>query len=180
MVLRTIAAVAIGLSVLIPQMAFGEQAAAPAAPYPLDEIPDAMPFGTPYGAPISLERANGVIAAAVEAAKKRGWQISIAVVDSSGSPVAFARMDGANMASADLAQGKARTSIRYRRPTKVFEDAIQKKDFKYLLSLEGIVASRGGIPLVEDGKMIGAIGCSGGTGSQDEAVCASAAATVNK
>jgi uncharacterized protein GlcG (DUF336 family) len=68
----------------------------------------------------------------------------------------------------------------FRRPTKAFEDAVQKSDYKYVLTLDGIIASRGGIPLIDDGKLIGAIGCSGGAGSQDEASCTVGAATVNK
>src|SRR5271163_817832 len=92
----------------------------------------------------------------------------------------LARMDGAQIASVVVAQHKARAAASFRRPTKVFEDAIQKSDNKYVLSLDGVIASRGGIPLIEDGKLIGAIGCSGGTGSQDEAACTAGAATVNK
>jgi glc operon protein GlcG len=75
---------------------------------------------------------------------------------------------------------KARAAASFRRPTKVFEDGVQKSDNKYLLSLDGIIASRGGIPLIEDGKLIGAIGCSGATGAQDEAACMAGAATINK
>ena len=74
----------------------------------------------------------------------------------------------------------ARAAAKYRRPTKVFEDVVQKFDLKYILSLDDVVASRGGIPLIEDGKIIGAIGCSGGTGSQDEVICTAGAALVNK
>lgn len=73
-----------------------------------------------------------------------------------------------------LRSHKARAAARYRRPTKVFEEGIQKSDLKYILTLDDVIASRGGIPLVEDGKLIGAVGCSGGTGSQDEAVCLAA------
>jgi uncharacterized protein GlcG (DUF336 family) len=75
---------------------------------------------------------------------------------------------------------KARAAAQFRRPTHLLEDAIQKSDAKYLVTLDGVIASRGGIPLIEDGKLIGAIGCSGGTGSQDEAVCSVGAATINK
>jgi uncharacterized protein GlcG (DUF336 family) len=89
-------------------------------------------------------------------------------------------MDGAQLASIAISEHKARAAAKYRRPTRAFEDAMQKSDFKYALTLDDIIASRGGIPLVEGGKIIGAIGCSGGTGSQDEAVCAAAAATIGK
>jgi len=146
-----------------------------AAPNPLDEIPDAMPFATPYGAPIPLAKAQALVQAAAEDAGKRGWQMTFAVVDSAGTLVSYAHMDGANLASAEIAGLKATTAVRFKRPTKAFEDGIQKKGFNYLLSLPRVLASRGGIPLIEDGKVIGAIGCSGGTGAQDEAVCVAAA-----
>jgi glc operon protein GlcG len=150
------------------------------APNPLDVIPDKMPFSTPYGAPISLQRAQAVAQAAVTEATRRGWQLNIAVVDSGANLVTFVRMDGAQLASIAISEHKARAAVKYRRPTKAFEDAMQKSDLKYALTLDDIIASRGGIPLVEGGKLIGAVGCSGGTGSQDEAVCSAAAATINK
>jgi glc operon protein GlcG len=146
----------------------------------LDAVPDKMPFGVPYGAPISLQRAQAVAQAAVAEAARRGWQLNIAVVDSGANLVTFLRMDGAQLGSIAIAQHKARASVKFRRPTKAFEDAVQKSDLKYVLTLDDIVASRGGIPLIEDGKIIGAIGCSGGTGSQDEVVCSAAAATISK
>jgi glc operon protein GlcG len=157
-------------------------AADPAAPpaNPLDVIPDKMPFNTPYGAPISLQRAQAVAQAALAEASKRGWQINIAVVDSGANLVTFLRMDGAQLASIAISEHKARTAVKFRRPTKAFEDAVQKADYKYVLTLDDIVASRGGIPLIEDGKLVGGIGCSGGTGSQDEVVCTAGAATINK
>jgi glc operon protein GlcG len=156
------------------------QQAEPPKPNPLDVIPEKMPFATPYGAPISLARAQAAISAAIGEAEKRGWMVNIAVVDSGANLVAFARMDGAQIASVAVAEHKARTAASFRRATKVFEDAIQKSDNKYVLTIDGVIASRGGIPLIEDGKLIGAIGCSGGTGSQDEAACTAGAATVNK
>ena len=154
------------------------QAQTPPAANPLDVVPDSMPFDVPYGAPISLQRAEAVIAAAVSEAKKHNWKLNVAVVDSGANLVAFQRMDGAQLASISIAEHKARTAAKFRRPTKAFEDAVQKSDYKYILSLDDVVTSRGGIPLIEDGKIIGAIGCSGGTGSQDEAVCTVAAALV--
>ena len=156
------------------------QQAEPPKPNPLDVIPEKMPFATPYGAPISLARAQAAISAAIGEAEKRGWAVNIAVVDSGANLVAFARMDGAQLASVAVAEHKARAAASFRRATKVFEDAIQKSDNKYVLTIDGVIASRGGIPLIEDGKLIGAIGCSGGTGSQDEAACTVGAATVNK
>jgi glc operon protein GlcG len=174
-------AVSLLATVVLLGMGVG-RAADPAAPpaNPLDAIPDKMPFNTPYGAPISLQRAQAVTAAAMAEAAKRGWQLNIAVVDSGANLVTFVRMDGAQLASIAVSEHKARTAVKFRRPTKAFEDAVQKAGLNYVLTLDDIVASRGGIPLIEDGKLIGAIGCSGGTGSQDEAVCAAAAATINK
>ena len=152
----------------------------PAAPYPLDAIPDKMPFDTPYGAPISLERAEAAIKAAVAEATKKGWPMNVAVVDSGGNLMAFARMDRAQLASIAVSEHKARAAVTFRRPTKAFEEAIQKSGSNYVLTLDGMIGSRGGIPLIVDGKMIGAIGCSGGAGSQDEVVCSAGAATLNK
>jgi uncharacterized protein GlcG (DUF336 family) len=149
------------------------------APTNLDDIPDKMPFSTPYGAPISAQRAQSLIQAAVAAAEKRGWALNIAVVDSGANLVAFLRMDGAQLASISIAQHKARTAARFRRPTKVYEDAVEKSDHKYVLSIDDVIAARGGIPLIEEGKLIGAVGCSGGAGSQDEVVCTAAADLVN-
>jgi uncharacterized protein GlcG (DUF336 family) len=149
-------------------------------PYPLDAIPDKMPFNTPYGPPISLSRAQAAIEAAKAEAEKHGWPLDIAIVDSGANLIAFARMDGAQLASIAVSEHKAKAAASFRRPTRVFEEGLQKSDYKYILTLDGVIASRGGIPLIEDGKLIGAIGCSGGTGSQDEVVCLAGAATINK
>jgi uncharacterized protein GlcG (DUF336 family) len=150
------------------------------APPNLDAIPEKMPFATPYGPPIGAQKAQAVTQAAAAEASKRGWALNIAVVDSGGNLVSFLRMDDAQLASIPISEHKARVAVRYRRPTKALEDGVQKFDFKYLLTLDDVIASRGGIPLVEDGKIIGAIGCSGGTGSQDEAACMVGAAVINK
>ena len=154
------------------------EAQTPAPANPLDAVPDSMPFDVPYGTPISLDRAESAIAAAVAEAKKHHWKMNIAVVDSGANLVAFQRMDGAQLASIAVSEHKARTAASFRRETKIFEDAIQLKQSYYALTLDGIIASRGGIPLIEGGKLIGAIGCSGGTGSQDEVVCKAGAATI--
>ena len=103
-----------------------------------------------------------------------------ALVDSGGQLVAFERMDGAQLASISISQHKARTAVMYRRETKIFENAIQNGGLNYIMTLDDVIGSRGGIPLVADGKIIGAIGCSGGTGSQDEVIAKAGAAVVNK
>lgn len=139
-----------------------------------------MPFNLPFGTPVSLEKAQALVQAAVAEANKRGWPEDFAVVDWGGNLVAFARMDGAQLASIAIAEHKARTAARYRRPTVAFENAVQKFGFNYILSLDDVIASRGGIPLVRNGKIIGSIGCSGGTGSQDETIATAGAAVINK
>ena len=172
-------AVLLGAALLVAGEAKAQQQPAPAG-NPLDVVPEKMPFNTPYGTPIPLQRAQSVAQAAMEEASKRGWQLNIAVVDSGGNLVTFLRMDGAQLGSIPIAEHKARASVKFRRPTKIFENGIQGSDYKYLLTLDDVIASRGGIPLIEDGKLIGAIGCSGGTGAQDEAACTAGAATINK
>jgi uncharacterized protein GlcG (DUF336 family) len=139
-----------------------------------------MPFDVPYGAPITLDRAEAALDAAVAEAKKHDWKLNMAVVDSGGNLVAFRRMDGAQLASISISEHKARASVKFRRETKTFENGIQLNNLHYVLTLDDVIASRGGIPLVEGGKLIGAIGCSGGTGSQDEVGCKAGAATINK
>jgi glc operon protein GlcG len=146
---------------------------------PLDVVPNEIPFDVPYGLPISLGRAEAVIHAAVAEAMKRGWKMNVAVADSGGNLVAFQRMDGAMLASIQIAEHKARAAAIFRRPTKVFEDGVQLMHLNYLLAFDGIIASRGGIPLIDRGVIIGAIGCSGGTDSQDEIVSEAGAAEIN-
>ena len=153
---------------------------APLTSNPLDVIPNEIPFDVPYGLPISLEQAQAVIQAAVAEAKKRNWKMNVAVADSGGNLVAFQRMDGAMLASIQIAEHKARAAVTFRRPTKVFEDGVQLMHLNYLLAFDGIIASRGGIPLIDRGVIIGAIGCSGGTDSQDEIVSKAGAAVINQ
>ena len=166
--------VAVAGLALLAAPAFAQQPPA----NPLDAVAEKMPFDIPYGAPISLERAQAVIGAAIAEAKKHDWKFNIAVVDSGGNLVAFQRMDGAQLASIPIAEHKARTAVSFRRETKVFEDAIQLKSLNYVATLDGVIASRGGIPLIEGNKVIGAVGCSGAQGSQDEVVCRAGAALV--
>ena len=168
----------LGSLLLAATTSYAQQPAPTPPPNPLDNVPDKMPFDVPYGAPIGLDRAQAAIAATVAEAKKRDWKLIVTVVDSGGNLVAFQRMDGAQLASIQISEHKARAAANFRRETKAFENGIQLNNFNYLITLDGIIASRGGIPLVEGGKLIGAIGCSGGTGSQDEVACKAGAATV--
>src|SRR6476659_1880332 len=146
-------------------------------PNPMDNVPDKMPNDIPYGTPTSLDKAQAAINAAIAESKKRGWKLNVAMVDSGANLVAFARMDGAQIGSIAISEHKARAAAKYRRPTKVFEEFMQQGR-NYIGTLDDVIASRGGIPLVEDNKIIGAIGCSGATGSQDEVVCMAGAATI--
>lgn len=168
-------AFAIALALALPGIGHAQAPAAPANP--LDVIPDKMPFNVPYGTPISLGRAQQLLAAATAEAAKRGWAMNVAVVDPNGDLLAFARMDGAQLASIDIAQHKARVAARYRRESKAIEAGVMGGN-TYMLTLDGVIASRGGIPLVEDGKIIGAIGASGGAGSQDEVTAKAEAAAL--
>jgi glc operon protein GlcG len=152
-------------------------AASAQQPNPLDNVPDKMPFDIPYGPPISLDRAQAAINAAVAESKKRGWKLNVAMVDSGGRLVAFARMDGAALASIAIAEHKARTAAMFRRETKALESGVQAGN-NYLLTLDDVIASRGGIPINVNGQIIGAIGCSGATGAQDEVVCKAGAEAV--
>ena len=160
--------------------ASASRALQPAETNPLDFVPEKIPFDTPYGPPISLERAQAAIDAAVADAKKRNWKMNVAVADSGGNLVAFQRMDGAMLASIQIAEHKARAAATFRRPTKIFEDGINLMHLNYLLAFDGVIASRGGIPLIEKGLIIGAIGVSGGTDSQDEIVSEAGAAVINQ
>jgi uncharacterized protein GlcG (DUF336 family) len=138
---------------------------------PNDAIPDAM-TPLPYGEPVNLETAKKVAAAAIAETQKRNWNaLCIAVVNPSGDLVYFEKQDNCQYASIGVSQHKARTAARYRRATLVFETLIGKGPyFSYLTTLDDVIASRGGNPLVVDGKVIGAIGVSGGSGSQDNVV----------
>lgn len=166
------------VAVVLAAAAVGAAAQQP-QPNPMDVVPDKMPFDVPYGPPISLDHAQAAINAAVTETRKRGWKLNIAVVDSGANLVAFARMDGAQLGSIAIAEHKARAAAKFRRETKAFEAGIQGGN-NYLITLDDVIGSRGGIPLVENGRIIGAIGCSGGTGSQDEVGCKAGAATINK
>ena len=159
----------------------GQASAQAPTPAPAAPVPDQMPFDVPYGPAITADRAAKVVAAAVEEAKKspRNWKLAIAVVDPNGDLVYFYKMDQTQVASIAIAQGKARTAARFRRPSGAFFTAMQNPANAYLATLDPtLVASTGGFPLVEGGKIIGAIGCSGATGDQDGVACKAGADTV--
>ena len=120
-----------------------------------------------YGPAVNVTQAKKIAAAAVAECQKNGWNIAVAVVDPHGTLVYYEKMEDTQYASADIAIGKARAAATYRRPTRAFADAINKGS-PATATLPGVFASPGGVPLMVDGKVIGAIGGSGVTGDQDE------------
>ena len=173
----TLAACAMA-AVSSPTFAQTQTPAAPPAPPSAGGTPDAVPFDIPYGMSIGLDRAKQVMAAAEAEAKRRNWKMNIAVVDTNGELVQFERMEGAQIASGTVSIGKARTAARYRRESRIFYN-VYESGHPYVSTLDPtLVASPGGFPLIEGGKVIGAVGCSGGTGDQDAAVCKAGAEVV--
>jgi len=156
-----------------------QTASPPPTPAPAGGTPEQMPFTTPYGAPITAERAVRVVNAVLaEARKHPTWRFAISVVDPSGELVYFYKMDDTQLAAIEISQNKARTAARFRRETRVFYNAFEA-GHHYLSTFGGtFVASPGGYPLIEGGKLIGAVGCGGGTGDQDAMVCGAGAASV--
>ena len=124
-----------------------------------------------YGEPVNLEQAKKAVAAAHEFAAKNGWAMAIAVAGPSGDLIYFTKMDNTQYASIAISQHKARAAATFRRPTKVFEDRIATPAGVPAITLDGVIGSEGGIPLVIGGKIVGALGCSGGTGQQDGQAC---------
>ena len=152
----------------------------PAASNPLDVVPDKMPFDIPYGAPISLEHANGVIAAAVAEAQKHDWKLNVAVVDSGGNLVAFQRMDGAIWASAYGSQGKAVASSAFARPSGVMQERATQPTPAGINAASGglMIMGQGAVPLFRNGNLVGAVGVGGGTSQEDEDCAAAGAAAL--
>jgi glc operon protein GlcG len=135
---------------------------------------------TPYGAPISLENAKKAAAPALAEAVKNHWNMAVAVVDPSGNLVYYEKMDDTQLGSANVAIDKARSAALFKRPTKVFQDTLAAGgEGLRLLKIQGAVPVEGGIPLVLEGKIVGAIGVSGGASAQD-GQCAKAGADAIK
>jgi uncharacterized protein GlcG (DUF336 family) len=134
-----------------------------------------------YGAHVNHETARKVLAGAVAEARKQNLPMAIAVVDNAGQLVAFERMDNTQTASIAVAQDKAISAAMYRRPTKVFQDLVAGGGVGLrVLTLRGAVAVEGGVPLMVDGKIIGAIGVSGGSSEQDGVVAKGGTDTLSK
>jgi glc operon protein GlcG len=120
-----------------------------------------------YGTAVNAAGAKKVAAGVVAECQKNGWNVAVAVVDTHGFLVYFERMDNTQTASMDIAVGKARAAATFRRPTRVFMDVINKGG-PATATLPGVFASPGGVPIMVDGKVTGAVGVSGVTGDQDE------------
>ena len=134
----------------------------------------------PYGPPISLEDAKKAAAPALAEAAKNKWTMAVAIVGPAGNLIYYEKMDNTQLGSAEVAVEKARTAALFKRPTKAFQDALAAGgDGLRILGLKGAVPIEGGIPLVMDGKIVGAIGVSGGTSAQD-GQCAKAGADTVK
>ena len=146
--------------VMLGGTAFAQQPAAAPPPPPS------------YGQELSLEQARKAVAAAEAEAKKNNWFLAIAVVGPSGQLLHFARMENTQYGSIAISQHKARAAANFRRPTKAFEDRIAQGGAGIaVMTLDDVIASEGGIPIVIQGKLVGAIGCSGATGQQDGVAC---------
>jgi uncharacterized protein GlcG (DUF336 family) len=134
----------------------------------------------PYGMSVNGENARKAAAAALSEARKNNWTMAAAVVDTAGDLVFFEKVDGTQAASTLIAVDKARSAVRFKRPTKALQDVLAAGgDGLRLLALQGAVPVEGGIPLLMDGKIVGAIGVSGGTSAQD-GQCAKAGADTVK
>ncbi len=137
-------------------------------------------MANPYGAAISVENAKKAAAPALAEAAKNKWTVAVAIVGPGGTLIYYEKMDNTQLGSAEVAIEKARTAARFKRPTKAFQDALAAGgDGLRILALKGVTAVEGGIPLVMDGKIVGAIGVSGATSAQD-AQCAKAGADMVK
>ena len=169
-------ALGIGSALAFAGTVFAQQPA-PAPPPAAPAAPAAVP-PPDYGAPINNEQAKAVAAAAFAEAKKNNWRMAFTIVGPAGELVYFEKMDGTQMASTEIAQGKARTAAFYRRPTKVFADQYAAGNTTFLTFPQPPVASEGGVPITLNGKIIGAIGASGGTGQQDGMAAAAGASAA--
>jgi uncharacterized protein GlcG (DUF336 family) len=120
-----------------------------------------------YGPSVTVTQAKKIAAGVIAECTKNNWNVAVAIVDPHGFLVYFERMENTQYASMDIAIGKAKAAATYRRPTRVFADVINKGG-PATATLPGVFASPGGVPLMHEGKVIGAVGASGATGDQDE------------
>ncbi len=168
---KTLAALS-PLVLLAPLAAGAQQQATPPASVPAAPAPAAAPAPPlPYGMPIAMDAARKAMGAAEEEATRNNWGVAIAVVDSGGHLVMMHRLDGTQIASVRIAEGKARSALEFRGPTKALEDAVAGGGAGLrLLALEGVTPLEGGVLIQAGGRIIGAIGVSGVLSSQDAQV----------
>ena len=126
---------------------------------------------------LTVAAVKNMLTAAEAMAKQNNWNMSIAITDANGDLIAFLRLDNASLGSVQISQGKARTAARFGRSTKVYADRVLTDTLTFL-SVDGLVALQGGLPIMAGGRVIGAIGVSGATSAQDEQVAAAAIATI--
>ena len=136
------------------------------------------PPTTPYGAPIALDAAKKAMAAAEAEATKNGWAVAIAIVDSGANLVMLHRLDNAQLSSVRIAEAKAKTAAEFRRPTKVFEDAVAGGGIGLRVLTFDASAAEGGVPIVFNGTIVGAIGVSGVQSHQDAQIAQAGADAV--
>ena len=129
-----------------------------------------MPGTTKY---ITLEDAKKAMAAAEEEARKNSWNVAIAILDAGGNLILFQKMDDTQLGSVNIAVGKGRTAVNFKRPTKALEDLVSGGR-QVFIALEGITPLQGGLPVMTGGKLIGGVGVSGVLSSQDEQVAQAA------
>src|ERR1700757_1969461 len=143
--------------------------ASPAIPVGAQQpAPPPPPPTTPYGTPIGLDAAKKVMAAAEAEATKSNWPMAIVILDSTGHTVMLHRLDNTQYGSIQVAEDKAHTALDFRRPSRVFEDLVAQGGLNMrILALRGASPLEGGVPIVVDGKIVGAIGVSGAASSQD-------------
>ena len=138
------------------------------APVGAQQQAPSPPPTTPYGPPIALDAAKKVMVAAEAEATKNNWAMAIAILDSTGHVVMLHRFDNTQYGSIPVAEDKARTALDFRRPSKVFEDLVAQGGIGLrTLALRGAAPLEGGLPIIVDGKVVGAIGVSGATSQQD-------------
>jgi uncharacterized protein GlcG (DUF336 family) len=132
-----------------------------------------------YGPAITLEQAMKVMAGAEAEAKKNNWPVAIVILDSGGNLVALHRLDNTQFGSIEVARQKAWSAVAFRRPTKAFQDGLAGGGAGLrILALEGASPVEGGLPILVDGKVVGAVGVSGVTGEQDSMVAAAGVAAL--
>ena len=153
--------------------ALAQQPPAPTAPVSTATLP--------YGPPVTLDQAKRAMAAAELEAVKNSWQVAITILDSGGNLVMFHKIDNTQLSAAEAAEGKARTALEFKRPSKALDDAIAAGGGGMrLLALKNITPLEGGLPLVANGVIVGAIGVSGALSSQDEQVATAGAVALAK